>query len=200
MLILNQKYPVKIQFVPGHKELEANEMADLTANAAHILDIFTWIKISKEDKVRDVNVALAKLWQQRWLADMHIHDKGKHLFLSKDNLQFWPWSCHRVRVVETALAKPRIGHVGLKQHLFCFNLADTNLCTCGKVESLSHFLLQCPKYVHEITDMQIELHKMNVSMTVRDMLGGGDYNERRQFHIVDVVAKYLLDTGRIWDL
>ena len=42
---------VRMQFVPSHKNIEGNELADLAANAAHSLDAVS-VRVFKEDKVR----------------------------------------------------------------------------------------------------------------------------------------------------
>ena len=35
----------------------------------------------------------------------------------------------------------------LKDHLFQKNIVDSGLCTCGKIETTAHYLLQCPNYI-----------------------------------------------------
>ena len=40
----------------------------------------------------------------------------------------------------------RLGQCHLNQHKFKCGQADTELCSCGMVEDVAHFLLECPKY------------------------------------------------------
>jgi hypothetical protein len=35
----------------------------------------------------------------------------------------------------------------VKNHLFQKNIVDSGLCTCGKIETTAHYLLQCPNYI-----------------------------------------------------
>ena len=44
------------------------------------------------------------------------------------------------------MAKLRIGHIGLNQHLFRFQLVDSPLCECGEVETRENLLMHCIQY------------------------------------------------------
>jgi hypothetical protein len=125
---------------------------------------------------------------------------GNRLFGIKDHISYWSWSSHKERVVETALAKLRIGHVGVNKHLFRFELSTSNICSCGQIDSVEHYMLQCPKYVLSRTRYFLELENLKVPMTIKNILGGGEYPEKKQNIIINETLKYLKDTERIWDL
>ena len=147
MLELNYRFPVLIQFIPGHKNIQGNEMADLAAKAGHNLLETVDASLCKGDRTRLFKRIQKYEWHRYWLNEMEISGKGKHLFKIKKQLSHWDWSSHKERTVETVLAKLRIGHVGVRKHLSRFELYHTERCECGEVDSVEHFLLQCPRYV-----------------------------------------------------
>ena len=54
---------MKFQFVPSHKNIEGNELADLAANAAHSLDdAEIRVMVYKEDKVRNILKVVLDAW------------------------------------------------------------------------------------------------------------------------------------------
>ena len=69
---------VYVQFVPGHKNIEGNELADLAAAAAHVLEV-ECIDVPKEDKVRNMKRAVLELWQGTWDRMVRVTSKGQHL-------------------------------------------------------------------------------------------------------------------------
>ena len=192
---------MKIQFITGHKNIEGNELADLAAKAGHNLsDITLEAGVYKEDMVREVRASLMRFWDNSWHQEVESSDKGRHLMSIKGHVQYWPWSSCKLRTVETTLARLRIGHVGVGQHLHRFHLAETNLCQCGEIDSIVHFLLQCPLYAMARTELQETLHDFGVSITVQNLCGGGDFPPPVQFAIVSAFTKYLLHTGRLKEM
>ena len=99
--------------------------------------------------------------------------------------------------METAFAKFRLGHVGLRKHLYRFKLANTAPCLCGREESIEHFFLQCSLYVNSCTIMQTQLHSIGVTVTMKCMLGGGEYPSKFQYEIMQYVSLFLASTGRL---
>ena len=108
--------------------------------------------------------------------------------------------CHPVRQVQTALARLRVGHAGVKAHLHRFNLADTSLCICGVNDTIEHFLLQCRRYRRERGELEQQLQKICVPLTLRNLLGGGDFSDHIQYKIINATAQYLVETKRITNL
>ena len=64
----------------------------------------------------------------------------------------------------------------LNEHLFIRNLVDSPNCACGQVESTSHFLISCKKYIDLCNEL---MHTINYPVTIdlRDrpfnLKGGG---------------------------
>ena len=52
----------------------------------------------------------------------------------RDTVGHWQWAYHKNRTIECALARLRIGYVGVRHHLKRFGMVSTDCCLCGAVE------------------------------------------------------------------
>lgn len=197
---LNSSFPVKIQYIPGHKNIKGNEMADSLAKEAHNNDQLNPIRLSKYIHQKQFERLTREMWQYRWKQEILNSGKGKFIEKIKNKLEFWPWSCHRNRRIEVALCRLRIGHAGLRQHLFRFKLSETNLCECGEPETIEHFFLNCILHQHQRELLKDELDQIKVPFNLKNLLGGGNYKENIQQLIINATAKYLQDTNKINDI
>ena len=140
------------------------------------------------------------LWQNEWLDMVQKTNKGKALCNIKNKIEYWPWTSHKNRLVESALARLRIGHVGLNKHLFRFNLSSTDQCLCGNTETIEHFLLICPIQNQNRIKLKKSLDTLGVPLTVGNVLGGGDFPRNIQFDILNEVSRFLLESGKLGTL
>ena len=125
-----------------------------------------------------------------------------HIGYIKESSTTWSWLPHRHRRVDIAMTRLRIGHVGLNEYLTKFNMAhDENCSHCNVPESVQHFLIYCGKYQDIRGKLRTSLRQLGVtSFTVKILLGGGDFTKDTQKQIMDVVGKFLLETGVIDNL
>ena len=140
------------------------------------------------------------LWQAKWERMIDITQKGKHLKLIKNNVQSWSWACHRNRAAETVLAKLRIGHANYNGHLYRFNLVPSPNCICGTIETIEHILFSCPIYNRDRGELASKLSRANVALSLRNLLGGGEFDEGTQKMIADNVSYYLMKIGKLYIL
>ena len=187
---------LKIHFVPGHKNIEGNELADLAANAAHALDDIG-NQVSKEDRVSSMRNVLFLYWEKKWVNLVEVTNKGKSLKGIKDKVGHWPWALNQERTVETVMARLRIGHANFKEHLYRFNLSPTPFCDCGNNESLEHLMMHCPITNRHRIVLRFSLNQLKVPFTLKNILGGGDFDYDVQLKIVEIVAKYLKKINKL---
>ena len=201
LLRQNMKGKVILQYKPGHKEVEGNELADLTAKAAHNNSDICQIPIPREDAKAYIRKLLDIEWYNLWEYQMAITGKGLHLRQIKNSTSNWQWSSNRSRRVETAMARLRIGHVRLQKYWFRFNLIDEEMCDCGEdEESVEHFLLECNRHSNHRIKMICSLIYLDVQPTLQNILGGGNFALEVQRKIIRIVSQYLEDTGKLMQL
>ena len=194
---LNQFCPTRLQYIPAHKEITGNELVDKLAKEAHEIEKISNISVSKGDhKIYLMNI-IRVIWQERWTEEVNITNKGKFIQKIKDKIGYWPWTSHKNRKIESTFCRLRIGHAGVKEHLFRFKLSEDNCCDCGEIESIEHMLIDCQLHTSERNIMKNKLDKEGVNLNLRNLLGGGPYKTNIQKMIIDIAAEFLNNTGKI---
>ena len=84
-------------------------------------------------------------WQRQW--DSSI--SGRSLFKYKPNVSDKSFiDIPNVKSYRN-IAKLRLGYNKLKEYQYKIGTTDTNLCECGEVETVEHYLLNCENYFNE---------------------------------------------------
>ncbi|KAF2353415.1 Ribonuclease H domain [Trinorchestia longiramus] len=161
---------VYLQFIP-HKGIPGNEAADEAAKNAHLLRYRSLTPSSYEEIKNLTNTAFKTKWKTEWLRSIQLTGKGHHLLKIRDNTGQWPWSAHKTRHIETALGRLRVGHTGLRSHLYRFSIVEDPYCSCGAEESIDHIFFSCPYYAAERTTMKNSLTLLNVPFCLKNLLG-----------------------------
>ena len=197
LLSLNSSRSVKLQFVPSHKGIVGNEAADAAAREAHSLPYLTLPPLSREEIKSSLHTKLLATWHIYWSRVVAHTSTGRFLRSIKSELGDWPWACHKSRSLERAMARLRLGHAGVRAHLSRFGMGDTDLCVCGAVETIEHFLLFCP--LHRVSRVALSsgLSLLGVPMTLPNVLGGGPFPAPVQMQIVNLLSQYLTGTGKL---
>ena len=81
----------------------------------------------------------------------------------------------------------------LKDHLFQQNIIDSDLCTCGKIETTAHYLLQCPNYIFIRNETIQTLGTIDVQSLI---FGNSLKNENENRLVFETVSKYIARTKR----
>ena len=91
-------------------------------------------------------------------------------------------------------ARLRMKCSSLKEHLYSKNIEPSPLCSCGEVESTSHYLLYCRKYDQERHSLFISLSRQPPLRVL--LYGDKNYSVQDNEHIFISVQKFILQTGR----
>lgn len=189
---------IHLQWIPSHMGITGNEEADKTAKSKKNV-LFKYCKLPKEDYFNLYKQKLFSAWQEEYCQSFATDSKGLHFYNIKNKIEHWPWSSHGDRRVESGLARLRMGHAGLAQHLHRIQMNPTPLCACGDVESVNHYLLNCP--LHDIHRSKItqELLSANINepLSLKLLLGGSDLPLNQQNLIANEVKCFLISTGRL---
>ena len=104
--------------------------------------------------------------------------------------------------MEIVFHRLRIGHVGLKQYMYRFNISTEEECSeCKTVESVEHYLLKCKKYNRERETLKRELDKKGITdINIKILLEGGNYGRMKNLKILDITKNYVKTTTRIDEL
>ena len=101
------------------------------------------------------------------------------------------------RVLETAICRLRLGHVGLNKHLHRVKASPTDLCNCGQIESVEHFIMFCPLWKSEREKLFKSITSLKVQITLQNILGGGNFDTNTQVGVMHYLGEYLCNTKKI---
>jgi hypothetical protein len=162
---------LQIHWVPGHCDFGPNEQANVEAKKAaegnssdaSLLPSFLWkclpLSISA---LRQNNISkLKKHWDHRWKSSLR-----ESLLCSIDNSAPSKKYIHLTKPLDrrqsSILFQLRTGHIGLNHHLFRIHKAESPSCPHCQgitVETVKHFLLDCPHYRKERHILQRKLRR-----------------------------------------
>ena len=93
------------------------------------------------------------------------------------------------RSTSSKIIQLRTGHCGLNSYLHRFGIAESSTCECGTgQETVEHFLLECPRYREQRSEMRRKAGTGNMRVDV--LLGSSKA-------ILEFTEKYINDTGRL---
>ena len=99
------------------------------------------------------------------------------------------------------IAKLRLGYNKLKEYQFKIGISDSNLCECGQIESVEHYLLNCELYFSEREALRT--HIFNTTGTFEltcEMLLGCSKTDFRRDHgenISLMLGDFITQTNRL---
>ena len=168
---------LRLMWVPGHVDFEPNERADAEAkkaaqgdsSPAKYLPAFLrkHLPFSSSALQQEYTARLQKRWKRRWKSSpRYLHLKSidnsapskKYLRLVRD----------LERGQSSLLTQLRTGHIALNQHLFRLRKSESPSCPYCQgitVESVKHYLLDCPKYNAERHTLQGKLRRNSSSLS-----------------------------------
>jgi ribonuclease HI len=188
---------ITVKWIPSHKGIIGNEKADKAAKTATNANIITIPNITKLDAKLIIKHKITNLWNELWHANVNVTNTGQHLLMIREKVGKWPWaSSPNNRPQETIMARLRIGHCGLNNHLYRFGLTGSPLCNCGVPESVTHYLLECALHNNHRLTLCNVLAPHSVNMTLQNILGGGNYSSKVQKIIKNSVWQYIVNTGK----
>jgi ribonuclease HI len=164
-------------WVPGHHNFAPNERADEEAKKAAQGDssdpglLPPFLRKRIPHSISAVRQDFAKRLQRRWKRRWKESPRAKSL-RSIDNTapskKFLKLTKDLNRSQSSIIMQLRTGHVGLNQHLFRIKRVESPSCPhCHgiTVETVKHYLLDCPFYRRERHELQTKLRRNAYSIT-----------------------------------
>ena len=141
--MIMQRNKIIFLWVPGHVGIPGNRKADQLAKSGLQKEKLTNIPLTPEEAMQPVKAAIHKRIQLLWDAET----KGRHMHSIKPQIREWSTSFHPSRKREVVIARLRMGHTFLTHsYLFDSNRDRPECNDCKKTLTISHVLLECPKY------------------------------------------------------
>ena len=202
LLELNSWRRVCLQWVRAHVGITGNEIADMVAKSGHALNRSVLLRVPCSDVVTFLRSSFRRYWELCWIGSLEETGRGSALASVRAGLSPVPWVSSHSRRMSVVLARFRMGHVGVRFYLHRFGMADSPAClTCGVDDTIEHFLLSCARYRRGRLVLAAALRPLGISdMTVRVLLGGGNYPARIQSKIIRATADFLTSTGVLSEL
>ena len=200
-LLIQNNASIKFQWVKSHVGIEGNETADAAANLGHNNILSALSTLNYCEILQQLKRSFHLLWTQSWKRQVASSLKGQFLSDTLASPKYRPWLGMKSRMHEVALARLRLGHVGVLHHLHRFNMAESEICeACQVPETVQHFLLECERYSGIRDTMKRELLMLGVTFALGNLLLGGNFNNKTQCKINKIVLQYTVRTGRISEL
>lgn len=155
--------------------MPGNEAADKAAKEATRERVITLPHLTRSDcKLLFRGWQFSK-WREKWRIAREERGVGLHLFQIKKQICFWPWTnIPNDRKLETALARLRLGHSGLRASSHRFGLALSPLCDCGLPETVAHLFMECVELDVPRLILRRTMISLGVPWSLTTLLGGGD--------------------------
>ena len=136
---------LEIVRTPGHSEVQGNEVADRLAKEAAMeakeLGEETSI-VTVQDVKRHARVSIRYKRQQRW----DIGESERDFYLCKPFLISNPRLDYPNIKLYKKMLQLRTGYSKLNDYRHKLGQVETRYCECGQIETVQHYLLECPLY------------------------------------------------------
>jgi len=141
---------ISYMWIPGHCNIEGNELADKAAKLAHqaknplTSPVFTY-----QDVRRIIATEAHNQWENKWAAQTtKLHEIKRTIYP-------WPFPANISRKQETAITRLRIGHT-LITHQHLMKGEEPPDCTqCGSPLTVKHILTECRSYENERRELNL---------------------------------------------
>ena len=188
---------IVLQWIPSHRGIVGNNIADLIAKEACSYNTTTSLPLIYKDYL---NLLSNKIFNNK--IELWHNVKAKLKFSkSVPNIKSWEWISINNRSYDVLLARLRSGCTDLNDHLFRLKLETSPLCKfcLTEVETVEHYIFQCPQYdnyrrmlIDELGKLNIKKEKINLEL----LLTGGDGINKVRLKILRVFINYVKLTKR----
>ena len=192
---------ITLQWIAGHHDVEGNEVADQAAKRAALNPRATSPRRLLPEPLHErlpVGISAAKqryreevlaLWAKQWKTSKRYSHLSR-IDSSAPSKRFLKIANHLPKSQTGILFQLRSGHVALNKHLHRLNCSDTPSCLqceARPLETVHHFLFECPRYDRERHKLRNKLGRdaLDTSYLLADKKGTKE------------LLRYIAETGRI---
>lgn len=191
---------VSIHWTPGHATIQGNEIADrLAKDAAHEaseMPLDSSVITIQDIKTSSKKSVLSK-WQQRW----DISESGRCFYIFNSTVAGKTYLDAPSRDLFSLILQLRTGYCSLNDYRHKLNHTESPECECGDIETVQHFLLDCPLYDDQRQHLKKNLFfQLGVNYLDLPLLLGYDNNDDHfewRETILRELGRYITTTGRL---
>ena len=196
----NKNISVHISWTPGHANIKGNEEADRLAKEASS-EAATMSDETQTVTMADVKQSATLTGLSQWQRQWDSSDSGRSLFKYKPNVSDKSFiDIPNVKSYRN-IAKLRLGYNNLKEYQHKIGNTDTNLCECGEVETVEHYLLNCKNYFNEREALRTHIfNTVGIIDFTCDLLLGCTKNDLRKNYGIDIctaLGEFITQTSRL---
>ena len=187
-----------ISWTPGHANIQGNDEADLLAKQAaeSAKDLSSDENIYTIQDVKGAaHKSIIRKWQRRW----DIGETGRTLYEKTSTVGSKVEYDFPSKEYFSLLIQLRTGYCRLNSYKHRTGQSTVEpICTCGDIETVSHYLLECPEYEHYREQMLKDISSVglrNINLTT--LLGRSDDEDRDTYkRKIEIVADYIRNSKR----
>ena len=194
----NQNAICLLHWVKAHCGIQGNEIADMAAHHAHQNDRSERFNIFETEYISILKREFLNYWTSNWHEKTSSLCKGLKLREISNQIKYnsliFDMKSRRLQVL---IHRFRMGHIGVKQYLHRFGMADNNICEypqCNEsrlVEDIKHILIYCPKYCEERAPIISKFIDMNLEFCVKNFLLGDNTTIEQKRIILFLLTEFL---------
>lgn len=200
LIDLNQEKNVVLHWVKAHCGILGNEIADRSANKGHSNSVSELYDLTIEEMVSILKRNFQEYWNDYWKFTSDLCGKGMFLRAIRDDIKgSEPVAKLSSRRHEVVIHRLRMGHAGLKQYLYRFEMEENDECEhCQLPESIEHYIMSCPLHQDPRTIMFRNLSHIGVdNPTLKLILGGEEKLSQKRNEIFKILIQFIKSTNKI---
>ena len=139
---------IDLMWTPGHAGIDGNDIADkLAKEAAEKAQVNppSTVEITLADVIAANKLRSNNIWQTRW--ELSPSDTGRELFKYKPDIASNCLIDVPSKRQYKIITQLRTGYSKLHSYQAKINKNLSPLCACGDVETVQHYLFNCPNYI-----------------------------------------------------
>ncbi|XP_063442171.1 uncharacterized protein LOC134722480 [Mytilus trossulus] len=189
---------VSIEWTPGHADIQGNELADqLAKKAAQEAEKIQSIPVfTKQDIQKGAKDSVMVKWQNRW----DTSDKGRRYYAFQQNVKNTLPKDKPSTEIFRITTSLRTGYCNLNFYKSTICPALIDKCSCGQVETVDHYLLDCENYEEAREKLRSALYFITAKLTLEsEVLLATTENDNYKHHLEDIqhlLGVFIKDTGR----
>ena len=108
----------------------------------------------------DIKTAVRESGKKKWQDMWEKSETGRHLFTYRPQVDYKIKHKFDTRKGESVITQMRTGYAKLNEYLNKSNITESDMCQCGEIESVKHYLIECELYENEREQLRRKLFEI----------------------------------------